>query len=140
MDVRADSAIMLDDRSAVDDAVFTDDRTCVHDYPGHDDGSRSNACRRSNDSGWVNESRGQETISARLAKAPGASAVISHRDNKVAAGETLELLGAAHNLAITEGRATFRGIVVQECDALEMSGAMGDVENDFPMSSGAPDE
>jgi hypothetical protein len=51
MDVCVDSAIVLDYRPTVNNAVRADDRPSVYNHSGHYDGSKSDACRRSNDGG-----------------------------------------------------------------------------------------
>jgi hypothetical protein len=89
VNVGADPAIVLDDRSAVNDAVFADDGAGVDYGERHDDGSGSDARRRRNGGGWVNEGCGQEPECNGLLKTLGTPAVVADRNNKGASGKVL---------------------------------------------------
>lgn len=138
MNVRVDSAIMLDYRAAVNDAVFADDGAGIDDDSRHHNGSTSDPCRSSNDGGWMNEGCGREPISERAGETPCARAVITHGNDESASSEAMQVQRSTQQWAITKLKANSRSVVVQEGYALEASGASGNVQNDLSMSSSAP--
>lgn len=138
MNVRVDSAIVLDYRSAVNNAIFADDGPGVDDDSGHYNRSRSNACRRSNDGSRMNKNSGQEPLFERETKTPGASAVITYSDDEGAFGKAVQFPGSTYERAIAKREADLPRVVVQEQDALESSSAPGNVQNDLAVTPSAP--
>jgi hypothetical protein len=140
MDVCLDSAIVLDYRAAVNNAIFADHRPRIDDHSWHHDSARSDARRRCNDSCWVNESCGRKPISERAAEAPSTCPVITYGNDEGVSGKAMQLLMPTHQQAVAKCEIGFRRIVVQECNAFEMSGAPGCIQNDLSVASSAPNQ
>jgi hypothetical protein len=93
MNMSVDSAIVLDDRSAVNNAVLTDGRACVDDDSGHNDGASCEPYRRSNDRRCMNQGYWQKPIAESEAEASGASVVVAHCSDKRFTPKAMQFLG-----------------------------------------------
>ena len=140
MSVRADSAIVFDDGSAVHNAIFADDRAGVNDDSGHHDCSSSDPCGRSDNGSWMNKSRRRESAFQCVTKTPGASAIITYSDEESASGKVMEFVGSAYDRAAAEGQAGLREIIIDEDNGVETSGSPHDVQNDFRVPAGTPNQ
>jgi hypothetical protein len=140
MDVRPDSAIMLDNGRAVDNAVFADNRTGVNHRSRHYHRAGSDTCRWSYDGRAMNEDGRPKIVSAGAAETLCSFAVVADRNDEGASVETVQFLGSADQRAVAEGAAVFRGVIVKEDDVFVKSHAASDVQNDCAMPTCAPNQ
>jgi hypothetical protein len=135
-----DSAVVLDYRPGIDDAVFADDCPRVHDYSWHYNSARSNARGRSNDGSGVNENRRRKAICECAAEASCAYPVVAYGTDKGTSGKASQFLLPTLDQAVAKGDASFRGVIVQKCDALETASTPGGVQHHLSVASSAPNE
>jgi hypothetical protein len=141
MDVRADSTVVFDHRSAVDDAVLADHRAGVYNYSGHHDGPTPDARAGSDDGTRMNQNRRRKPAFQCEPETPGAGSISAHRGQESAPREAWHLLrSSARDAAITKRNAVSSRVVIDEIDALEATHASRDIQNDLSMSSRAPDQ